>query len=98
MSEYTRLYSRTRLEDICNGEGLADYGERKRIGEGHRRGGTGRWRQRGSWSASDGRTGASGGAIRRAGEARQAGSARRGRRKSGRAVGTGYVRAAGRSG
>jgi len=29
MSEYTHLYSRRRLEDICNGEGLADYGKRK---------------------------------------------------------------------
>src|SRR5882762_4886481 len=88
--------------DKCRGglhvKSLVDYGKRKRVGEGHRRGGAGRRGKRSRWGAPDGRTGTSGGAIRRAGETRETGSARRSRRKSGRAVGSEYIRAAGRSG
>src|ERR1700737_37218 len=58
----------------CNGEGLVDYGKRKWIGAGHRRGGAGRGRERRNRSASDGGTGTSGDAVRRASEARYAGS------------------------
>src|SRR5258706_12931555 len=65
--------SRRRMEDICDGEGLVDYGKRKRVGAGHRRGGTGRRRQRRSWSASDGGVSASGGAIWRLGGGGEAG-------------------------
>src|SRR5260370_40588219 len=87
--------------DKCRGglhvKSLVDYGKRKRIGEGHRRGGAARRGQRGSWSAADRRAGTSGSAVRRAGEARETGSARRSRRKSRRAVGNGYILAAGRS-
>src|SRR6476620_9195018 len=68
--------SRGRMEDICNGEDLVDYGKWERFGTGHRRGGAGRRRQRGSRSAPDGGTGTSGGAVWRPGEARYAGSAR----------------------
>src|ERR1700730_13459926 len=60
----------------CNGEGLVDYGKRKRVGTGNRRGGAARGRQRRSRSASHGGTGTVGGAVRRAGETGQAGSAR----------------------
>src|SRR6266481_10101296 len=88
--------------DKCRGglhvKGLVDYGERKRIGEGHRRGGAGRRGQRGGRGASDGGADTPGGAVRRAGEARETGSARRSRGESRRAVGSGYIRTAGRSG
>src|ERR1700675_431915 len=98
MSEYSHGNSRGRWENIWNAKDLVDYGERKRIGTGHRRGGTGRRRQRRSWSASDGRTGASGRAVRRAGEARYAGRAGCGSGKGSRAVGGGHLRTAGRAG
>src|SRR6267143_4576391 len=97
MTEYSHWNSKEN-GGYCNGEGLVDYGKRKRVGAGHRRGGAGRRGQRGSRSASHGRTGTSGGAIRRAGEARHAGSARGGRGKSSGAVGGGHLRAVGRSG
>src|SRR6266446_8719724 len=71
---------------------LVDYGKRKRVGEGHRRGGAGRRGQRGSRSASDGGTNTPDDAIRREGEAGDAGSARGGRRKGRRAVGGGQRR------
>src|SRR6266478_3971807 len=107
MSEYSHIHSLGKPSrgpsnkgngGFCNGEGLVDYGKRKRVGKGHRRGGAGRRGQRGSRSASDRRTGTPGGAVRRAGETRETRSARRSRRKSGRAVGSAYIRAAERSG
>src|ERR1700693_2109127 len=91
------VYLRRRTENL-HVEGLVYHGKRKRVGEGHRGGGAGRRIQRGRWGAPDGRTGSSGGAIWRAGEARETGSPRRSRGKSCRAVGSGHIRAAGRSG
>src|SRR5260370_26191597 len=81
MSEYSQRNSRGRMGDICDGKSLVDYGKWKRVGAGHRRGGAGRRRQRGSWSASDGGTDTTGGAVRRTREAPYAGKARRGRSK-----------------
>src|SRR5260370_18862890 len=98
MSIQSVILSSYAQEGIANGQGLVAYGKRKRIGAGYRRGGAGRRGQRGGRGASDGGTGTPGGAVRRAVEARETGSARRSRRKSGRAVGSGYIRAAGRSG
>src|SRR6202035_2610081 len=85
------------MEYVRHDQSLVNYGKREWVGERRRRGGAGRRGQRGRWSTPDGRIGTSGGAIRRAGETRETGSARRSRRKSGRAVGSGYIRAAGRA-
>src|ERR1700686_5298511 len=57
MSIQSVILSSYAWEDIANGQGLVDYGKRKRVGAGYRRGGAGRGGERGSRSAADGGTG-----------------------------------------